>query len=37
MHANRKSIKQISTDLGVSFATVYRVLRRAGQVQKRRR
>jgi transposase len=36
MRADGKSIKQIRTDLGVSFATVYRVLRRAGRVQKRR-
>jgi hypothetical protein len=35
MHAKGKSIKEISTELGVNFATVYRVLRRTGRVQKK--
>jgi IS30 family transposase len=35
-HGEGKSIKEISTALGVNFATVYRVLRRAGRVKKKR-
>jgi hypothetical protein len=35
-HAEGKSIKEISTQLGVNFATVYHVLRRAGRVKRRR-
>lgn len=35
-HAGGKSIKEISTELGLSFATVYQVLRRAGRVKKKR-
>jgi DNA-directed RNA polymerase specialized sigma24 family protein len=34
-HTEGKSIKEISTELGLNFATVYRVLRRAGRVQKK--
>jgi hypothetical protein len=33
-HAEGKSIKGIRTRLGLNFATVYQVLRRAGRVQK---
>ncbi|MDB5306711.1 MAG: hypothetical protein JWO38_913 [Gemmataceae bacterium] len=36
IHADGKSIKEISTQLAMNFATVYRVLRRAGRVQKMR-
>jgi transposase len=36
-HAEGKSIKVISAQLGLNFATVYQVLRRAGRVQKKRR
>lgn len=37
LHAAGKSIKEISTHLGLNFGTVYHVLRRAGRVQKKRR
>ncbi len=37
LHVVGKSIKEISTGLGLDFATVYGVLRRAGRVQKKRR
>jgi len=36
-HGRGQSIKEISTGLGLNFATVYQVLRRAGRVNKRRR
>ena len=36
-HAEGRSIKEISTELGLNFATVYRVLRQAGRVQKKSR
>ena len=36
MHAGGKQIKEISSELGLDFATVYRILRRAGRVKKRR-
>jgi transposase len=36
-HAEGKSIKVISAQLGLNFATVYQVLRRAGRVQKKSR
>jgi transposase len=36
-HAGGKSIKEISTGLGLNFATVYQVLRRAGRVKRKRR
>jgi hypothetical protein len=36
-HAEGKTIKEISTGVGSNFATVYQVLRRAGQVKKTRR
>ncbi len=35
-HAGGEPIKEISTGLGLDFATVYGVLRRAGRVQKKR-
>lgn len=35
MHAGGKSIKEISAQLGLNFATVYRVLRQAGRVHKK--
>jgi transposase len=34
-HAEGKSIKVISAQLGLNFATVYQVLRRAGRVRKK--
>src|SRR5581483_6433348 len=37
LHADGKSIREISTRLGIDFATVYRVLLRAGRVSKKRR
>jgi DNA invertase Pin-like site-specific DNA recombinase len=37
MHAAGKSIKEISSDLGLNFSTVYRTLRRAGRVKRKRR
>ena len=37
MHAQRKSIKEISSDLGLNSATVYQILRRAGRVRKQQR
>lgn len=37
LHAEGKTIKEISTRLGVNFATAYRVLRRAGRVEKKHR
>lgn len=36
MHAKRKSIKKISSELGLNLTTVYRILRRAGRVKKKR-
>ena len=36
-HAEGTSIKEISNGLGLNFATVYQVLRRAGRVKKKRR
>jgi hypothetical protein len=36
-HAEGKSIKEISAQLGLDFTTVYQVLRRAGRVQKTNR
>jgi DNA invertase Pin-like site-specific DNA recombinase len=36
MHTAGKSIKQISSDLGLDFSTVYRTLRRAGRLKKMR-
>jgi transposase len=35
-HAGGKSIQEISTGLGLNFATVYQVLRRASRVQPKR-
>jgi DNA-binding transcriptional regulator LsrR (DeoR family) len=35
LHADGKSIREISTRLEIDFATVYRVLRRARRVQKK--
>lgn len=37
MHAEGKRIKEISSELGLNFTTVYRILRRAGRVRKKRR
>lgn len=37
LHADGQTIKEISTELGLNFVTVYRVLRQAGRVQKKRR
>ena len=36
-YAQGKSIKEISSQLGLNFATVYQVLRRAGRIEKKRR
>ena len=36
MHAAGKSIQEISSKLGLGFTTVYRTLRRAGRVKKKR-
>jgi hypothetical protein len=36
-HAEGRTIKEISTGVGLNFATVYQVLRRAGRVKKKRR
>lgn len=36
LHAGGKSIKEISKELGLNFATVYGVLRRTGRIQKKR-
>lgn len=36
-HAEGKSIKVISAQLALNFATVYQVLRRAGRMQKKHR
>ena len=36
MNAAGKSIKEISSNLGLDFTTVYRILRRAGRVEKKR-
>jgi DNA invertase Pin-like site-specific DNA recombinase len=35
-HAEGKRIKEISSELGLDFTTVYRILRRAGRVKKLR-
>jgi DNA-directed RNA polymerase specialized sigma24 family protein len=35
-HAGGKSVGEISQELGLDFATVYRVLRQAGRVHKKR-
>ena len=35
MHAGGKRIKEISSELGLDFTTVYRILRRAGRVKKK--
>jgi hypothetical protein len=37
MHTKGKSIKKISSDLGLDFTTVYRVLLRVGRVKKKSR
>lgn len=36
LHAGGKRIKEISSELGLDFTTVYRILRRAGRVEKKR-
>lgn len=36
MHAGGKRIKEISSEVGLDFTTVYRILRRAGRVEKKR-
>ena len=35
-HAEGRSMKEIGTELGLNFATVYQVLRRAGLIRKKR-
>jgi hypothetical protein len=37
LHTEGKTIKDISTDLGLNFATVYRILLRSGRVKKKDR
>ena len=36
MHAGGKRIREISLELGLNFTTVYRILRRAGRVKRKR-
>jgi DNA invertase Pin-like site-specific DNA recombinase len=36
MHARGKRINEISSELGLDFTTVYRILRRAGRVKRKR-
>lgn len=36
MHAGGKSIKEISSDLGLDFTSVYRILVRVGRIKKKR-